>query len=510
MAGITMLFVILFASAFAYAGNVAEVQSAIEAYGARWVAGETSISRLSAEEKQHTLGLTLPVLPKGTASVRTFTQAQTLALPSSLDWRDNGGNFVTPIRDQETCGSCWAFASIAALEAVTLIANDTPGVNLDLSEQVLISCGPNNSCSTGGSINEAADYLEDTGAPLESCYYYTSTEGSCGNACSSRFTDTYKITGWSWITTTSATVDALKNALNTYGPLVTTMDVYGDFENYVSGVYSHVTGVLKGAHAVLLVGYDDPGQYFIVKNSWGTNWGQGEGGFFKIAYSQISNQVNFGDYTIAYSSSDESSGIAVTAPANGESWAAGTTKTIRWTYTGSPGSYVKIELYKGTSLNRTISSSASRGSSGNGSYNWAIPSTQTSGTDYTIRVTSTSNSAYTSSSGQFTITPPPPAGITVTAANGGEIWKRGTYQYIHWTYTGSPGSYVKIELLKGGTVVNRTITSSASIGSSGSGSYRWYISTTQTTGADFQIRVTSTSNSSVKDISNAYFSIQNY
>ena len=79
------------------------------------------------------------------------------------------------------------------------------------------------------------------------------------------------------------------------------MDVYEDFYSYSSGVYSYTTGAYEGGHAVLIVGYSDAGQYFIVKNSWGAGWG--ESGYFKIAYSEISSVVEFGYYTIRYTGS---------------------------------------------------------------------------------------------------------------------------------------------------------------------------------------------------------------
>lgn len=95
----------------------------------------------------------------------------------------------------------------------------------------------------------------------------------------------------------------------------------------------------------------------------------------------------------------------VTSPDNGsEDWPAGTTHSITWTYTGNPGSYVKIELLKSGLLNRAIASSVSTGSGGSGSYNWTIPSAQTSGTDYKIRITSRSDSSVTDmSDNNFTI-----------------------------------------------------------------------------------------------------------
>ncbi|MDO8094802.1 MAG: peptidoglycan DD-metalloendopeptidase family protein, partial [Candidatus Brocadiales bacterium] len=96
--------------------------------------------------------------------------------------------------------------------------------------------------------------------------------------------------------------------------------------------------------------------------------------------------------------------VTVTFPNGGESWQAGSTQAIKWSYTGDPGPSVKIELLKGTSVNSTIMSSTSIGSNGSGSYNWTIPTTQTTGSDYKVRITSTSNSAYTDTSdNNFTI-----------------------------------------------------------------------------------------------------------
>ena len=188
--------------------------------------------------------------------------------------------------------------------------------------------------------------------------------------------------------------------------------------------------------------------------------------------------------------------LTVTSPNGGQNWARGTTHSITWTSTGSPGAYVKIELLKGAVVNRIITSSTAN----DGSYSWTIPSTQTLGTDYKIRITSTSNPAITdSSNSNFAIV----AGtLTVTSPNGGESWKRGTVHTITWSKSGNPGSYVKIELLKGG-VINKIITSSTA----NDGSYSWTISSTQTAGTDYKIRITSTTYSSISDSSNSNFAI---
>jgi hypothetical protein len=85
------------------------------------------------------------------------------------------------------------------------------------------------------------------------------------------------------------------------GPLLTTMTVYTDFMFYTSGVYKHVTGDVEGGHAVVIVGYNDADQAFIVRNSWGPEWG--EGGYFRIAYTDVSG-VGRSNYAITLADPD--------------------------------------------------------------------------------------------------------------------------------------------------------------------------------------------------------------
>lgn len=306
--GVALVLAILFFGLPAWADELAEIQAAIRARGARWQAGDNPVARLAKEKRRALLGLIKKQEPEG-EELLTASQEPLTGLPAALDWRNYNGNWVTPVRNQGNCGSCWAFATAGALESYQLRLRNTPGVDLNLAEQVLLSCSGAGSCA-GGYIGSASNYIRDTGLPGESCYPYTASNGSCSNACSTVFTDTYGIDSWSYVCTTSPTVTALKNALYTYGPLVTTMDVYSDFYYYKSGVYHYTSGSYQGGHAILLVGYDDTSQAFLAKNSWGTGWGMS--GYFWIGYDQLAPNsatpkgCEFGYYTIAYQSASPS------------------------------------------------------------------------------------------------------------------------------------------------------------------------------------------------------------
>ena len=173
---------------------------------------------------------------------------------------------------------------------------------------------------------------------------------------------------------------------------------------------------------------------------------------------------------------------------------------------------MKIVLLKGSTDVGTITASCPIGSNGKGSYSWPIALSGSGGigSDYKVSVQSVSKpSVKDSSNNYFSITSgtATPA-ITVTSPDGGETVKRGTVQTITWDYTGSPGSTVKIVLLKGSTDVG-TITASCPIGSSGKGSYSWPIALSGSggVGSDYKVSVQSVSKPSVKDSSNNYFSI---
>jgi len=278
-----------------------EIKQAIKEKGAKWEAGETSVSELSDADKKLRCGTIISdVKLKGT--LPSIVGAGQTSSDLSYNW-DTGsnrlsGDYVTPIKDQGNCGSCWAFSAVGQLESVQKIYRSL-NTDPDLSEQYLVSCETNNFGCNGGYMDRAYTFLKTNGTTSEECFKYaqltTSKEVRCRPCTKPQFV---KIVGWAPV---ERTVAALKSSISLH-PTSVTFNVYYDFYSYTSGVYERVSTKKVGGHAVLAIGWDDNAGNgkgaFICKNSWGTGWGEnssggtiGERGFFRIAYSQVTDAL---------------------------------------------------------------------------------------------------------------------------------------------------------------------------------------------------------------------------
>ena len=193
--------------------------------------------------------------------------------PPSWDWREYG--IMTSVKNQGQCGSCVAIACNGAFEAIIKWKS---GETVDLSEAHLFFCS-GGKCDEGMKISTALNYLRMYGTPDEGCFPYDgAARGSdlpCSLTCDDWRDRAYRIDGWGVVSGR----EGIKNALITYGPLVVSYAVYQDFDDYwfnpgkwSNKVYYHYYGYLRGYHAVVLVGYDDSGQYWNMQKQLGDKW----------------------------------------------------------------------------------------------------------------------------------------------------------------------------------------------------------------------------------------------
>lgn len=276
------------------------IQNAIAKEGLDWQAAATSVSQLSTEEQQEMLGLRidkaeLEATEKAIKAASALSALQTeVGFPLAIDWRNNGGNWTTPIKNQGGCGSCVAHGTLATIEARASIVCQNPNLDLDLSESHLFYCGCGNCCGNGWNFAPALEFCKNTGVAKEADFPYVDSNQPCKPGVVPMF----KIDGWSQVL---ALADR-KNLLAARGPMVAGMAVYQDFFSYSGGVYQHVSGSLAGYHAISVVGYNETGKYWICKNSWGTGWGElgpdGQRGWFRIAYGDSGLDTQFAFYDV--------------------------------------------------------------------------------------------------------------------------------------------------------------------------------------------------------------------
>ena len=268
------LFQIFIGKGITLENDLDDIRKAIKINDAQWVADYTSVFSPFSPWQRGSHGLI-------DDEITHYEDISfNVTIPDIFDWRNvEGVNYMTPIRDQGECGSCTAFAILSALEAVAQIHVGTP-CGCDLSEAHLFSCAGGD-CRRGLQMSKARDYIRRFGVPDAVCFPYDDRANGCGHSQNNWQKRVVKVSN---INAILPSFDNICNALLTYGPLVTCMDVFEDFYSYTGGVYQHVWGDFCGRHSVTIVGYNNKEGYWICKNSWGTDWG--EDGWFNIRYGQ--------------------------------------------------------------------------------------------------------------------------------------------------------------------------------------------------------------------------------
>jgi len=205
------------------------------------------------------------------SNASTWIEPLNVRIPDTVDWRDKG--IVTPVKNQEQCGSCWAFSTTGSLEGQHMLKS---GKLVSLSEQNLVDCSQpegNMGCE-GGLMDSAFEYIkQNKGIDTESSYPYTAQDGDRCLFNKAHIGAT--VTGYVDIPTGDE--DALKKAVATVGPVSVAIDAsHESFQSYHDGIYDEEEcSTQQLDHGVLAVGYgtEDGSDYWLVKNSWGATWG---------------------------------------------------------------------------------------------------------------------------------------------------------------------------------------------------------------------------------------------
>ena len=238
----------------------------------------------------------------------------------SWDWRRDGA--VSPVKNQQ-CGNCWAYASAAALESSYLRRNNEL---IDVSEQHIGNCaaddGGNDAGGCGGGWHEAVfQYMISHGVAGEA----TLPDSGTDQACSVTMSSPYRAVAWAYVDAPTPasgfgesipTVQSIKQALCSNGPLAAGVLATGNFQAYTGTDNTPFSETLPEStltyvwpanklkyysinHDVLLIGWDDTRNAWLIKNSWGTGWGSNAGrgtatdrGYMWIGYS--SNNIGLG------------------------------------------------------------------------------------------------------------------------------------------------------------------------------------------------------------------------
>ena len=269
------------------------------------------IDHLSKEQIQHLRNLyhvmDQPILIQQSDSFEDCSQLSIINTPAEFSWKEYEGlDLCTPARNQGQCGSCWAFGGIGAIEGVVNVQEGYKNIDLDLSEQYLLSCVPAAGSCNGGSTPSPFHFIMNTSAEgnyvngviSEECLAYQADDDIPCSQKADHWMDTVvPLSGWGevWFGPNNHdSIDMMKTKIYENGPIYVLVFVDDAFR-FFGSVFHRSTDYLHYRncpndylnHAIVIVGWkDDPsigkGGYWICKNSWGTTWGYD--GFFNIEY----------------------------------------------------------------------------------------------------------------------------------------------------------------------------------------------------------------------------------
>jgi C1A family cysteine protease len=192
-------------------------------------------------------------------------------LPAAFDWSKKGA--VTPVKDQQQCGSCWAFSATEGVESAWFLAK---GKLIEMSPQQIVSCDTVDQGCNGGDLPTAFAYVQSSGLETEAEYPYTSGNGDSGTCQYNQQDTVASISGFKYATTTGNETQ-MQVAMLTAGPLSVCVEA-DTWQNYNGGVMTNDCGDNLD-HCVQVTGWNvdnsqsPPVPYWIVRNSWNVNWG---------------------------------------------------------------------------------------------------------------------------------------------------------------------------------------------------------------------------------------------
>ncbi len=297
--------------------SIAEIEAKIAANGYNFKVAPNWITRLPEAARKRLFSRRMPVFASFRQS-QSYTAGPLVVrsadeLPDQFDWRDfQGHSYIGPIRDQESCGACYAFGACAAAEGSYNVATGKyDGDCLDLSEAFLAFCLDQyydgfSGCDGSDYDYEELDALVERGVCREESYPYKAVDEGC--VAGSETAPRVKYAGWYRVP--CGDIAAIKSAIMTFGVVDAAVKVTSAFAAYAGGIYADENtecdaepcSYAETNHCIALVGWQDTSSdgdgYWILRNSWGTSWG--EDGYMRIAYrsAHVACAVCYVDYVV--------------------------------------------------------------------------------------------------------------------------------------------------------------------------------------------------------------------